>query len=252
MTEDDIARLVALHIDGDRQGPGSYAVTRCALELTGLAARRDLRIADIGCGTGASSLILAGLEGARVDAVDFLAPFLDRLRDRARQTDVFSKIVTHCADMAELPLATGAYDLVWSEGAIYNIGFANGVAAFRSLLKPGGVLAVSELTWLTATRPDALNAHWNAAYPEVDTASAKMAVLEAAGYTPLGYLVLPREAWMDGYYTPLRNRFQAFLTGQGNDAAARAIVEAEEAEIALYERYSDYVSYGFYIARRTS
>lgn len=249
MTEEDIARLVALHIDGDRQGPGSDAVTRRALDMTGLADVENLRIADIGCGTGASALILAGLRGARVDAVDFLPEFLDRLRDRAHAAGVAQQIVTHCADMGALPLADGAYDLLWSEGAIYNIGFANGVAAFRPLLKPGGILAVSELTWLTASRPDPLTMHWDSAYPEVDTASAKIAVLEAAGYTPIGYFPLPRDAWMDSYYSPLRNRFADFLTAQGNDPAALAVVEAEEAEIALYERYSEYVSYGFYIAK---
>ena len=33
---------------------------------------------------------------------------------------------------------------------------------------------------------------------------------------------------------------------------AAELVAAEEAEIALYERNADYVSYGFYIARKTT
>jgi hypothetical protein len=47
----------------------------------------------------------------------------------------------------------------------------------------------------------------------------------------------------------MRKRFSAFLARHGNDAA-QTIVDAEMREIDLYERHADYVSYGFYIARR--
>ena len=37
-----------------------------------------------------------------------------------------------------------ALDLIWSEGAIYNIGFEQGVRDWRPFLKEGGVLVASE------------------------------------------------------------------------------------------------------------
>ena len=156
--------------------------------------------------------------------------------------------------MDALPFDAESFDAVWSEGAIYNIGFANGTRAWRRLLKPNGILAVSELTWLTRDRPAELEQHWNHEYPEVDTASAKMAVLEDSGFSPVGYFVLPEHGWLENYYRPLQGRFAAFLARNGNEnaEAAAAIVAAEEREIALYERYSAYVGYGFYVARRTT
>jgi hypothetical protein len=39
------------------------------------------------------------------------------------------------------------------------MGFEQGVAYWKRFLKPGGILAVSEITWLTATRPKAIEAH---------------------------------------------------------------------------------------------
>jgi hypothetical protein len=117
-------------------------------------------------------------------------------------------------------------------------------------LKPGGILAVSDLTWLTRERPAELERYWTHAYPEVDTAAAKLAVLEARGFSPVGYFPLPPSCWLDTYYRPLRSRFPDFLARHDNDAAAADLVAAHEAEIELYERYSEYVSYGFYIARR--
>jgi hypothetical protein len=129
------------------------------------------------------------------------------------------------------------------------MGFANGVEAWRRFLKPGGILAVSELTWLTRERPEELDQHWMQEYPEVDSAAAKMAILEQSGFTPVGYFPLARHCWLDNYYRPMQARFAPFLSRHGNSEAAAAIVAAEKHEIALYERNAAYVSYGYYVAR---
>jgi len=152
--------------------------------------------------------------------------------------------------MDALPFPDESLDAIWSEGAVYNIGFETGVRQWRRFIKPGGILAVSELTWLTSTRPKELEDHWHAQYPEVATASAKIAVLERNGYAPLGYFVLPETCWLDAYYRPLEQRLQGFLEDHGSSEAARALVESERLEIGLYERYRDYVSYGYYVARK--
>jgi SAM-dependent methyltransferase len=153
--------------------------------------------------------------------------------------------------MDALPFEPGSLDAIWSEGAVYNMGFENGVRQWRRFLKDGGILAVSELTWLTQQRPADLQRHWVAQYPEVDTASAKLAVLERHGYAPLGFFVLPEPCWLDAYYRPMQQRFAAFLARHGGSAAARQLVAAEELEIELYRRYSGYFGYGFYVARKT-
>jgi SAM-dependent methyltransferase len=247
----DVLRLlVDLHVDGPRQGPGGDDETRLAVALSGLKGKEDLEIADIGCGTGASTLVLAGELDAHITAVDFVPEFLARLEHAAGRAAVADRITTLPASMEALPCAEGAYDAIWSEGAIYNIGFAAGIMAWRRHLKPGGVLAVSELTWLTAERPEVIQAHWEREYPEVDTASGKMAVLERLGFSPIGYFPLPRHCWLDNYYRPMRQRFPGFLHRHPASEAARAIVAAEENEIRLYERYSTFFSYGYYIGRK--
>ena len=247
---DDLRLLVDLHADGPRQGPGGDDETRLAVALSGLKDRAGLEIADIGCGTGAATLVLAEELDAHVTAVDFLPEFLARLEDAARRAGVADRIITLPASMEALPFADGAYDAIWSEGAIYNMGFAAGITTWRRHLKPGGVLAVSELTWLTDRRPEELQAHWERESPVGDTASGKLAVLERLGFSPIGYFPLPQHCWLDNYYRPMRERFPAFLHRHEDSEAARAIVAAEENEISLYERYSTFVSYGYYIARK--
>jgi len=248
---DDLKLLIDLHITADRQGPGGEAETRRAVELSGLSKRRNLRVADIGCGTGASTLVLAKTLDANIVAVDFLSEFLDVLRSRAARAGVADRIETVNASMDALPMEPGTLDAIWSEGAIYNMGFENGVRQWRTLLKPGGVLAVSELTWLTDGRPAELEKHWRSQYAEVGTASSKMAVLERNGYTPIGYFTLAQHCWLDAYYLPMQKRFPDFLAMHESDAAAQAVVAAEELEIALYAQHRDFVSYGYYIARKT-
>jgi SAM-dependent methyltransferase len=212
----------------------------------------NLRIADIGCGTGASTLVLARELDAHVTAVDLFPEFLAKLEDAAGLAGVADRITTLSASMEALPFEEASYDAIWSEGAIYNMGFAAGIEAWRKHLKPDGILALSELTWLTAQRPEELQAHWAREYPEVDTASGKMAVLERLGFTPVGYFPLPQRCWLENYYWPMQQRFSGYLDRHENSEAARAIVAAEEAEISLYERHEAFVSYGYYIARKTA
>jgi SAM-dependent methyltransferase len=247
---DDLQLLIDLHKEGQRQGPGGDAETRLAVALSGLKGTAGLRIADIGCGTGASTLVLADELDADITAVDFLPEFLAALEEAARRAGVADRITTLSASMESLPFEAGAYDAIWAEGAIYNMGFAAGAEAWRAYLKPDGILAVSELTWLTDRRPTELLSHWEQEYPEVDTASGKIAVLERLGYSPIGYFPLPEHCWLDNYYRPMQERFPAFLDRQGNSDAARAVVAAEQTEIALYERHRAFVSYGYYIARK--
>ncbi|MEQ8659539.1 MAG: class I SAM-dependent methyltransferase [Gammaproteobacteria bacterium] len=248
----DLALLIDLHRDGPRQGPGDDDATRLAITLAGLREKRGLRIADIGCGTGAATLVLARELDAVVTAVDCLADFVSDLADVVQRQQLGERIEPLVATMEALPFAEQSLDAVWSEGAVYNMGFARGIRAWRRCLKPAGILAVSELTWLTRERPAELARHWALEYPEVATASTKMALLEDNGYAPVGYFALPRRCWLDNYYRPLQARFAAFLARHGNATAARTIVAAEQKEIALYERFADYVGYGFYIAQRTT
>ncbi len=247
---DDLQLLVNLHRSNLRQGPGSDEMTRRALTLTGLDRTHPLKIADIGCGTGASTLLLAQELNAELTAVDLFPEFLDELQCRAEAQGVADRITLLQASMEALPFDEEAFDVIWSEGAIYNMGFAAGVKAWRPFLKTGGWLVVTELTWLQSTRPEALQAHWEQEYPEVDTASAKLAQLEQLGFQPEAYFVLPPSCWREGYYGPLQERLESFLEEQGRSDAAQAIVEAEHQEAALYDQYGAYYSYGCYLARK--
>ncbi|MEB3359443.1 MAG: class I SAM-dependent methyltransferase [Synechococcales bacterium] len=245
------ALMVELHRDGARQGPGSNEETLRALELTRLDTSATLQVADIGCGTGASTLVLASkLQNARITAVDLFPEFLDILSARASAAGCSQKIETLAESMDSLPFANESLDLIWSEGAIYNIGFAKGIETWRPILRPGGVIAVSEITWLRPDPPEEIRQHWSAEYSEIATAPEKIAVLDRGGYDLLGYFVLPSTNWMDNYYAPTEERIAAFLHRHAGQSEAEELVKMERQEADLYRRFKDWFSYGFYVARK--
>ena len=109
---------------------------------------------------------------------------------------------------------------------------------------------VSEISWITNSRPKELEEYWNKEYPEIDTASNKIRILEENGYSPVGYFILSQNSLIDNYYKPMEKRFPAFLEKHNNSEMASNIVKEHKGEIRKYEKYKDYYSYGFYIAKK--
>lgn len=243
--------MVDLHRNGARQGPGGDKETLRALELSRLDPALVLNAADIGCGTGASTLVLADkLHNAHITAIDLFPDFLEILASRAHEAGLSQQIKTSEGSMDSLPFADNSLDLIWSEGAIYNMGFANGVEAWKRFLRPNGVLAVSEITWLRPDPPVEIRQHWESEYPEIATAPKKILILERAGFDLLGYFILPSSCWIENYYEPTETRIGAFMKRHAGQSEAAELVEMERQEMALYKRYQDVFSYGFYVARK--
>jgi len=248
MTELEL--IVDLHKDAHQQGPGSENETKRALELTGIAKNKNLKIADIGCGTGSHTIVIAQNTNAQIVGVDLFPEFLDKLNDKANELGFQDRITTLAKSMEELHFANDEFDIIWSEGAIYNMGFEAGVKNWKDYLKTGGYLCVSEITWITDSRPKELEDFWIKEYSEMDKASSKINFLEDNGFTLAGYFYLKQDSWIKNYYEPIKERFSTFLERHNNSEMAKAVVKAYKTEIEDYQKYKDYYSYGFYIARK--
>ena len=248
MTELEL--LIDFHKDADRQGPGSSKETIKALELIDISKGDKLKIADIGCGSGAQTITLAKSIDGQITAVDLFPEFLGKLNSKAKEQGLQDKITTLEKAMEDLPFDNEEFDIIWSEGAIYIMGFEAGIKKWKDYLKPGGYIAVSEITWITNSRPDEIEEHWNNEYPEIDTASNKIKILEENGFSPVGYFILPESSWIDNYYQPIEERIDDFLKKHSYSEIAKSIVDGEREEIRKYKKYKDFFSYGFYIAKK--
>lgn len=158
--------MMHLHLNNERQGPGSEATTLLALQLAQIDRNRSYKIADIGCGTGAQTLTLAQSLQGEILAVDLFPEFLTKLEERQQSQTLTASVTPICASMDQLPFEAGTLDLIWSEGAVYNMGFQKGVTYWKDFLKSGGLLAVSEISWTTSQRPKELEEFWNGEYPK--------------------------------------------------------------------------------------
>jgi SAM-dependent methyltransferase len=231
-----------------RQGPGSDACTREALRRVP-ALPAAPRVLDLGCGGGRSALVLAAALRTRVVAVDNHQPFLDQLRAAARERGLEDLVEVRCADMAAPGVPAGSVDLLWSEGAIYLLGFEQGLRLWRPLLAPGGCLAVSECSWLSADRPAAAAAFFAQGYPGMAGIKENVLRARAAGFEMLDHFTLPPAAWEE-YYAPFEERM-ARLAPEADRALAAVIAETRR-EIELFRRYGDAYGYVFYLMRPSS
>ena len=104
------------------------------------------RIADLGCGTGSLSLLLAE-EGHRVDGVDFSAEMVRRATAKAGSFPGTSFVV---GDAAEPPLPEAEYAVVLCRHVLWALPDpAAALARWRGLLAPGGRVVLVEGSWST-------------------------------------------------------------------------------------------------------
>lgn len=249
MTE--IELIIDLHKNTQRQGPGSEKDTLNALNLIGLSLDPEVKLADIGCGSGGQTLTLAQNLNGHITAVDLFPEFLDELNEKSKKLGLEGKIKTLKASMDNLPFKPGEFDVIWSEGAIYNMGFEKGIRNWKKFLKEGGYLALSEITWTTISRPQEIDDFWKSECPEIDTAANKIKIMESNGFTLVGYSTLSEDSWIENYYKPLESQFGHFLKRNENSDLAKKVVRDYRSEIEVYMKYKEYYSYGFYIAKKT-
>ena len=144
----------------------------------------------------------------------------------------------------------GSVDLLWSEGALYVLGFEQGLRLWRPLLAPGGCLVASECSWLCADPPAEAAAFFRAGYPGMAGIAENLERARAAGFSVIDHFTLPRAAWWDEFYTPLQERM-AQLAPEADPALA-AMIDETRREIALYRLHGDSYGYVFYLLRRDS
>jgi SAM-dependent methyltransferase len=237
-----------IHSGLPREGPGCFDATEKAFRMLDLPDHPA--ILDSGCGPGRQTMDLASLCEGHITALDNHRPYLETVKARAVEYGVPERITACLGDMAHLPFAPASFDVIWSEGAIYIIGFQRGLELWKDFLKPGGFVAVSEITWLKPDPPADLARFWEAAYPPMGDAVANASRVSQAGYELLGHFPLPADAWWDDYYSHIEAKLPVLRDKYRGQSAKLDLIAMEEAELDLHRRYADYYSYVFYVLRR--
>ena len=230
----------------EKLGPGSNTHT---LHVLRLLPKQPFRvIVDAGCGTGRQTIVLAKELGTLVHAVDSYEPFLDDLTRRAREEGIEHLVHTHRMDMKDIPAVFQHIDLLWSEGAAYNIGFSNALTIWSSAINKDGLVVVSELSWLRDQVPDVVREFFLSGYPDMQPMQQNVVLAEKAGYRVLTTYTLPKETWMEGYYDVLEPRAKSLVDHPDSSVKAFAVETIKEIEI--FRRSEDSYGYVFYVLQR--
>jgi len=233
----------------ERQGPGSPEVTIKALSFIDNLTNES-KIADIGCGTGGQTMVMANYTSGHITGIDLFPGFIDIFNVNARKLNLQDRVNGIVGSMENLPFQNEELDLIWSEGSIYNIGFERGINEWHEFLKTGGFIGVSEASWFTEERPDEIDEFWQDAYPEIDTISNKVAQMQKAGYIPIATFVLPENCWIEHFYTPQVSAQKIFLEKYAGNKTVEEFIENERRESELYYKYKEFYGYVFYIGNK--
>lgn len=234
----------------ERQGPGSLEMTLKALSFIDNLTE-DSHIADLGCGTGGQTMTLAQNAPGRITGLDLFPGFIDIFNRHAEQSDLADRMKGIVGSMEDpLPFGKESLDLIWSEGAIYNIGFERGLNEWKQYLKKDGYIAVTEASWFTDERPGEINDFWMQAEPGIDTIPNKVAQMQRAGYVPVASFILPEACWIEHYFAPQAEVREKFLKKYAGNEAVERFVAFGRREAELYGKYKEFYGYVFYIGKK--
>jgi SAM-dependent methyltransferase len=245
----DLNLICELHIGLERQGPGSPEMTVKALSFLGNL-NKISRVADLGCGTGGQTMVLAQNITGNITGIDFYPGFIKIFNENIQKVKLQDRINGIVGEMENLPFQKGEFDLIWSEGAIANIGFEKGLNYWKDFLKTDGYIAVTYESWFTDKRPAEIEKWWKDVVPEISTIAHNILIMQKSGYIPVASFTLPEKCWTDNYFIPREAAGKALLEKYTGNKTIEALISNMKEEAELYSKYKQFYGYVFYIGKK--
>jgi ubiquinone/menaquinone biosynthesis C-methylase UbiE len=195
-------------------------------------------------------MVLAQNTEATITALDLYAGSIDKLNATAGKLGLQNRVKGIVGSMDNLPFQNDEFDLIWSEGAIANIGFEKGLNHWKGFLKKDGYIAVTYESWFTDERPAEIEKWWVDAVPEIGTIGYNISIMQKIGYIPVATFTLPENCWIDNYFIPQKARQEEFLKKHMGNKTVEDMIAFMRREADLYSKYKQYYGYVFYIGKK--
>jgi len=241
--------VIKTHVVLDRQGPGSPETTIKALSFIEDLSKIS-KVADLACGTGGQTLVLAQNISGNIIGVDICSDFIDIFNNNVKKLNLQERVKGIIGSMDNLTFQKDEFDLIWSEGAIDNIGFEKGINYWISFLKKNGYIAVTCPSWLTNERPEEIEKFWSNAGSGLDTIGNNISIMQKIGYKIISIFTLPEKCWVDNYFIPREEAEKALLKKYKGNKIVEEYIKDEKYEVELYSKYKQYYGYVFYIGQK--
>ena len=241
--------IIEVHIGLERQGPGSPEMTIKALSFMDNF-NKNSKVADLACGTGGQTMVLAQNITGNIIGVDRCSDFINIFNNNVKKLKLQERVNGIVGTMENLSFQKEEFDLIWSEGAIDSIGFEKGLKYWNGFLKKNGYVAVTCPSWFTDERPAEIEKFWVDAVQGLDTIGQNISIMQKAGYSLIAAFTLPEKCWTDNYFIPRQAAEKALLEKYPGNKTVEAYIADDKYEVELYSKYKQYYGYAFYIGRK--
>jgi ubiquinone/menaquinone biosynthesis C-methylase UbiE len=241
--------LYEIHASLERQGPGSSEMTIKALSFLDNLDKIS-QVADLACGTGGQTMVLAQNFTGNIIGVDIYPDFIKIFNDNAKKLNLQKRVNGIVGSMENLSFQKEEFDLIWSEGAIDIIGFEKGINYWNSFLKKNGYIAVTCPSWLADEHPVEIEKFWTDAGSRLDTIGHNISILQKAGYSFIASFTLPEKCWTDNYFILREAAEKSRLEKYIENKIVEAYIKEAKYEVELYSKYKQYYGYVFYIGKK--
>ena len=186
-------------------------------------------ILDIGCGSGVPTIELATLCDCRIIALDHDRHQLDLIEIKLKEKGLEDKIeILHCS-IDKMNFADESFDIIWSEGSIFVVGFERGLYEWRRLLKPNGYMGIHDV---------------------MGNIEEKINYITNSGCKLLDHFVLDRDVWWNEYYSPLQEKIRSMRNMRSGDPDIAAKFEKELREIEMYKKNPEEFESVFFVIKK--
>jgi ubiquinone/menaquinone biosynthesis C-methylase UbiE len=185
------------------------------------------KILDIGCGTGVPTMELGRLTNGQIIGIDINPALLEKLKGKIAKAGQTDRIKAVQCSLMELDFEEGSFDVIWSEGSIWVIGFEKGLKEWKRFLKPNGFLVVHD---------------------ESKDFDKKLASIANSDYKLIGHFQLDKDVWRSEYYEPLERIVNEKRKEYQNENEA---LQALDKELKSFKRDPRQFTSVFYILQKS-
>jgi len=187
------------------------------------------QILDIGCGSGIPTMELARLSRGEVIGTDIDQPALDKFARKIAEAGLNKWVQALNCSMLDMDFPEESFDIIWSEGSIYVIGFEKGLQEWRRFLRPSGFMVIHD---------------------EQGNLREKLEQISNCGYELLGYFLLSKETWWDEYFAPLEKLIDESQVLYADDPTVREELQQAQEELDIFKKYPERNSSVFFVIKK--
>ena len=173
------------------------------------------RILDVGCGSGVPTIELARLSQGEVIGIDIDQPALDMLTKKIGEAGLSDRVQAVSCSIFDMAFPDESFDIIWSEGSIFVIGFKRGLQEWKRLLKPKGFMVVHD---------------------EKGNITEKLEQISSCGYELVGHFILNEDTWWAEYFAPLEKLICETRTKYADDLKVIEALHNAQLEIDMFKK----------------